>query len=81
MARQLKARGYERARASRPIIDSSLPPDSCTAFKPHRQQLRASGIRWPDARRVALPRLLAPPPAPETTPPEELLSGDEQLLL
>jgi len=80
-ARQLKARGYEHLRAPLPITDSFLPPDSCTAFKPHRKRLRAGGIRWPDTRRVALLRLLAPPQAPDTTPPEELPSGDEQWLL
>jgi len=81
MARQLKARGYEHLRAPRPITDSFLPPETCTAFKPDRKRLRASGIRWPDARRVALLRLLAPPQAPQTTPPEEVPSGDEQWLL
>jgi hypothetical protein len=81
MARQLKARGYEHLRAPLPITDSFLPPDFCTTFKLDRKRLRAGGIRWPDARRVALLRLLAPPQAPETTPPEEVPSGDEQWLL
>jgi hypothetical protein len=81
MAGQLKAWGYERVRAPMPIMDSFLPPDFCTAFKPDRRRLRVGGIHWPDARRVAFLRLLALPPAPETTPPEELLSGDEQWLL
>lgn len=81
MARQLKAGGYEHVRAPLPIIDSFLPPDFCTAFKPDRRRLRASGIRWPDARRAALLRLLVLPPAPETTPPEELLPRDEKWLL
>lgn len=81
MARQLKARGYESLRAPLPIMDSFLPPDFCTAFKPDRRRLRAGGIRWPDARRAALLRLLALPLAPETTPQEELPSGDEQWLL
>jgi hypothetical protein len=81
MARQLKARGYEHLRAPLPITDSFLPPDFCTAFKPDRKRLRAGSIRWPDARRAALLRLLAPPLVPETTPPEEPPSGDEQWLL
>jgi len=81
MARQLKARGYERLRAPLSITDSFLPPGICTAFKPERRRLRTGGIRWPDARRAALLRLLAPPLVPETTPPEELPSGDEQWLL
>jgi hypothetical protein len=81
MARQLRVRGYEHVRAPLPITDSFLPPDFCTAFKPDRRRLRASGIRWPDSRRVALLRLLAPPPAAETTPSEELPSDDEQWLL
>jgi hypothetical protein len=59
MARQLKERGYETIRAPRPIVDSFLPPDSCRAFQPQRRQLRHSGVRWPDARRVALLRLSA----------------------
>jgi len=54
---------------------------ACTAFTPDRRRLQAGGVRWPAARRVALLRLLAPPPVPETTPPEELPSGDEQWLL
>jgi len=81
MARQLKARGYEHLRAPLPVTDSFLPPEFCTAFKPDRKRLRAGGIRWPDARRAALLRLLAPPLVPETTSPEELPSGDEQWLL
>lgn len=81
MARRLKARGYEYIRAPLPITDSLLPPDFCTVFKPDRRRLRAGGIRWPDARRVALLRLLAPPLAPETTPHEEFPSDDEQWLL
>jgi hypothetical protein len=81
MARQLKARGWERIRAPRPIVDSFVPPDSCTAFKPDRNRLKAGGVRWPGARRVALLRLLAPPPVPETESPEELPSDDEQWLL
>jgi hypothetical protein len=81
MARQLKARGYKLIRAPLPITDSFLPPDFCATFKPDRRRLRASGIRWPDAHRVALLRLLAPPPAAETTPSEELPSDDEKWLL
>ncbi len=80
MARQLKRRGYEHIRAPRRITDSFLPPDFCTAFKPDRKRLRSSGIRWPDARRTALLRLLAAPPSPETTPREKRPSGDEQWL-
>jgi len=86
MARQLRrigirARGWERIRAPRRIVDGFLPPDSCTAFKPDRTRLKVGGVRWPGHRRVALLRLLAPPPAPEAESPEELLSGDEQWLL
>jgi hypothetical protein len=44
-------------------------------------RLRANGVCWPDARRVALLCLLALPPAPEAEPPEELPSGNEQWLL
>ena len=80
-ARRLKAQGWERIRAPRPIVDSFLPPDSCRAFTPDRKRLRASHVRWPDARRAALLRLLAEPPGPETEAPEEPPSGDEQWLL
>ena len=81
VARQLKARGWERIRAPLPIVDSFLPPDFCTAFRPDRKRLKASDVRWSGARRVALLRLLTPPPAPETMSPEEPPSGDEQWLL
>ena len=84
VARQLKARGWERIRAPRPIVDSMLPPDFCTAFKPDRKRMEAGGVAWPDARRVALLRLLAPPAAPETSPPEAAPiepSDEEQWLL
>lgn len=54
VARQLKARGYDQIRAPSPIVDSYVPLDFCMAFRPDRRRLRASGIRWPDARRVAL---------------------------
>jgi len=76
VARRLKARGWEQIRAPLPIVDSFVPPDFCTAFRPDRKRLRAGGVRWPDARRVALLRLVPPPPAPETTP-GGLPSGDE----
>jgi len=81
VARQLKARGWERVRSPLPIVDSFVPPDFCTAFSPDRKRLRAGGVRWPDARRAALLRLLAPPPSPEAEPPEGIPSGDEQWLL
>lgn len=81
MARRLKARGYERIRAPLPIADSFFPPDSCTAFEPDRSRLRAGRVPWPDARRVALLRLLALPAAPEARSPEKVPQGDEQWLL
>jgi len=81
VARQLKARGWDRVRAPMPIVDSLLPPDDCTAFVPDRKRLKAGGVRWPDARRTALLRMLLPPPAMETQSPEELSSGAEQWLL
>jgi len=79
VARQLKARGYEYVRAPRPIVDSLFPPDFCTAFRPDRRRLRASEVRWPDARRAALLRLLAL--SAETEPAEEPPCGEEQWLL
>jgi hypothetical protein len=61
MARRLKQRGYDQIRAPLPIVDSYLPPDHCRAFQADQKRLRASGIRWPGARRVALLRLLSWP--------------------
>jgi hypothetical protein len=81
VARQLKARGYERIRAPLPIVDSFVPPDFCTAFTPDRTRLKASKVRWPDARRVALLRLLALPPSPEARATEKPPSVDERWLL
>ena len=66
MARQLKARGFDQVRAPLPIVDSYMPPDFCTAFKLDRRRLQASGIRWPDAWRVALLRMLGVLPASQT---------------
>ena len=77
VARQMKARGWDRVRAPMPIVDSFLPPDDCTAFVPDRKRLQAGGVRWPDARRTALLRMLLPPPAAERRPPEELSSDEE----
>jgi hypothetical protein len=80
IARQLKARGYERIRAPMRIMDSFLPPDSCTAFQPERKRLGEGKIAWPDTRRTALLRLLAPPPPRETVPANGL-PGDEEMWL
>jgi hypothetical protein len=81
MARRLEERGHDRVRAPRPIVDSFLPPDACSAFKADRRWLRAGGIRWPDARRVALLRLLAPSATPAAPAPAEAAQDDEQWLL
>jgi len=78
VARRLRARGWDRIRAPRRIVDSFMPPDSCRAFAPDRKRLRVGLVRWPDARRVALLRLLAEPPAPEKEAPEGVPPGDEQ---
>ena len=80
-ARQLKARGWDQVRAPLPIVDSFVPPDDCTAFTPDHKRLQAGGVRWPDARRTALLRLLAPPPVPEMESPKGLPTGDDQWLL
>ena len=80
VAQRLQARGYDQLRAPRPIVDSFVPLDGCRAFAPDRQRLRAGGIRWPDARRVALLRLLAQP-APAATRSDAMPSEDEQWLL
>jgi hypothetical protein len=81
MARQLKERGHDRVRAPRPVADSFLPPDSCSAFNPDRRWLQAGGIRWPGPRRVALLRLLVPPAIPAVPVPMEPAQDDEQWLL
>lgn len=81
MARQLKARGWQRVRAPLSVTDSLVPPDFCTAFVPSRKRLRADRVRWPDARRAALLRLLSSPRRPETTSEEAFASSDEQWLL
>jgi hypothetical protein len=84
MARRLRARGYEQVRAPLSIVDSFLPPDDCTAYKPVPKRLREGGIRWPDARRTALLHLLAPsapePTRPQTPRARQLRQGDEQWL-
>jgi hypothetical protein len=80
VARRLIERGWETVRAPLPIMDSFLPPDFCTAFVPERKRLQASEVRWPGAQRVALLRLLAPPPALKETASEEP-SSEEQWLL
>ena len=80
IARRLIERGWETVRAPLPIVDSFLPPDFCTAFVLNRKRLQTSQVRWPDAQRVALLRLLAPSPALKKTASEEP-SSDEQWLL
>jgi hypothetical protein len=81
MAHRLRTRGYEQVRAPLPILDSYLPPDHCTAYAPDRSRLQASGIPWPDDRRTALLRLLAPPVVTTRPPAEGTPSGDERWLL
>jgi hypothetical protein len=81
VARRLKARGWERVRGPYPVVDSLVPPDCCQAFRPDRKRLKAGGVRWPDAHRAALLRLMLPPPAMEQKSPEEPPSGDEQWFL
>jgi hypothetical protein len=78
MARQLRARGYEQISAPMPIQDSMMRPDSCRAFKPNRKRIRASGIRWPDARRTALLRLLARASEPQSSTQERLFEQDNE---
>ena len=80
MAKQLKARGWDRVRGPLSIADSFLPPDHCSAYQPDRKRLKAGQVQWPDARRVALLRLLAPPPEKETPDPG-MASDDERWLL
>jgi hypothetical protein len=81
MARRLKERGFEQVRAPMPILDSFLPPDSCRAFTPERRRLKRGGLSWPDARRIALLRLLALPAAPATRNTDPLAGGEDPWLL
>jgi hypothetical protein len=60
LAGRLRTQGYDQIRGPRRVADSFFPPDFCTAFELERKRLHQGGIRWPDARRVALLRLLAP---------------------
>lgn len=80
VARRLKESGYETINSPLPIVDSFVPPDFCRAFQPERKRMKESLVRWPDARRAALLRLLLPRPVSEKTSPEEP-SGDEQWLM
>ncbi len=81
MARQLRARGYDQIRAPLQIVDSFVPPDFCRAFAPEQKRLKQSGVRWPDAQRAALLRLLELPRAPSTSTTEKLPQGDELWLV
>jgi hypothetical protein len=80
VARQLKARGYEQMSAPMPIQDSMLRPDSCHAFRPNQARMRASKVRWPDARRTALLRLLDLSSAPEGEKHKEASHAEEARL-
>ena len=81
MARQLKARGYDRIRAPAPIVDSYLPLDACTAFQPEHKRLRANKVSWPGARQVALLRILSPPASLKTSSGPKTSEGDGQWLI
>ncbi len=80
VARRLKARGWGRVRAPRPIVDSFFPPDSCNAFVPNQKRLRAGGVRWPDARRAALLRLLADSASAPSEPTASQESASDEAL-
>lgn len=81
IAKRLKDRGYESLRSPTPIVDSFVPLDYCRAFQPERKRLRIGGVRWPDARRAALLRLLTPTPAVELPSSDRAVSDEEQWLL
>jgi hypothetical protein len=81
VAERLKARGYDQLRAPRPIVDSFVPLDGCTAFAPDRKRLQSSGIRWPDAHRTALLRLAIPRSISEAESSQDLPSEEDQWLL
>jgi hypothetical protein len=81
IARQLRARGYDQIRAPLPIVDSFLPPDRCRAFAPERKRLQQGRVRWPDARRTALLRLVTSPVPQRASAPQTAAQGDELWLL
>lgn len=81
MARRLKERGFAQVRAPMPIVDSFLPPDHCRAFTPERKRLKLGGVNWPDARRAALLRLLAPATHPPAKDPGHLPQDEDLWLL
>ena len=83
VARQLRRQGYQQIQAPLPVVDSFIPPDFCTGFAPDPRRLKISEVRWPDARRAALLRLLALSSSLSSglASTEESSSGDERWLL
>jgi hypothetical protein len=56
-ARQLEARGYDMLPAPKPITDSYIPLEECTAFELKMDRLRASRVAWLTRQRIALVQL------------------------
>jgi hypothetical protein len=81
IARRLKEQGLETLNAPTPIVDSFVPLDGCHAFQPGRERTRAGGVRWPDARRVALLRLLLSRSSLPASSPRDVPDSDEEWLL
>ena len=56
-ARRLEAMGYDMLPTPKPIADSFIPLDGCTAFSLKPELLRHSKVPWIDRQRMALIRL------------------------
>ncbi len=56
-ARQLEAMGYDTLPAPKPILDSYIPLEECTAFELKMDRLLASHVAWLTRQRTALIQL------------------------
>lgn len=56
-ARRMEALGYDMLPTPKPIVDSYIPLEECTAFTLAQERLRANGVPWINHQRVALIRL------------------------
>ena len=56
-AQHLEAAGYDTLPAPKPIVDSYIPLEECTAFALKMERLRASRMAWLTRQRIALIRL------------------------
>ncbi len=56
-ARQLEAMGYDTLPAPKPIVDSYIPLEECTAFALKKDRLRDNHVAWLNRQRIALIQL------------------------